>query len=400
MTSIYPLTDQADSYLEELAESLSVTDAAREAAERSYTSLGNWLCRDQSSVKVFDPKVYVQGSFALGTTLRPISEDGEYDLDSVCEFHALSMDQLAQETLKTRLGTEVEAYRKSRNMEKPLHESRRCWTLHYADEAKFHMDVVPALPNGAQLRTLLERASMKTDLAGTGIVITDNERADYRIITDQWPRSNPLGYVEWFKERIEPQLRQRMIVLAEQAKASVDEIPEYRVRTPLQGAIILLKNHRDMRCEGDACDWPISIILTTLAARAYRSEETIGKALATILDTMDDYIEQRGQQAWVSNPSDPFENFADKWAEFPEREAAFHAWLATARRDFAALARETDRRRIVEIAKAAAGETAVRRVDEAFRGGGRGVRAAGTAPAAGLAFPDTPRVPSSPRGFA
>ena len=77
MTSIYPLTSQADSYLEELAESLSVTETAYAAAERSYTSLGNWLCRDQSSVKAYNPKVYVQGSFALGTTLRPITEDGE-----------------------------------------------------------------------------------------------------------------------------------------------------------------------------------------------------------------------------------------------------------------------------------------------------------------------------------
>ena len=309
MTSIYPLTSQADSYLEELAESLSVTETAYAAAERSYTSLGNWLCRDQSSVKAYNPKVYVQGSFALGTTLRPITEDGEYDLDSVCEFQALAMGQLTQEDLKIHLGREVEAYRKSRSMEKPLHESRRCWTLHYADEARFHMDIVPALPNGHRLRVLLEQASLKTDLANSGIVITDNERLDYRMITDQWPRSNPLGYVEWFKQKIEIQFQQRMRVLAEAAKASVEDIPEYRVRTPLQGAIILLKNHRDRRCDAEPCDRPISIILTTLAARAYKSEATIGQALATILDTMDELHRTAGSDRLGLQPERPLREF-------------------------------------------------------------------------------------------
>lgn len=46
--------------------------------------------RDASTVRSYDPKVYVQGSFRLGTTIRPSNENEEYDIDSVCEFGNLS----------------------------------------------------------------------------------------------------------------------------------------------------------------------------------------------------------------------------------------------------------------------------------------------------------------------
>jgi hypothetical protein len=64
-------------------------------------------------------------------------------------------------------------------------------------------------------------------------------------------------------------------------RASVEDIPDYKVRTPLQ------QRHRDHTFEHRSDERPISVIITTLAAHAYNGEETIGAALAVILAGMD-----------------------------------------------------------------------------------------------------------------
>jgi hypothetical protein len=85
----------------------------------------------------------------------------------------------------------------------------------------------------------------------------------------------------------------------------------------------------------DCEDKPISIIITTLAAHAYDNEPTISGALQSILRSMDRYIEDRNGEAWVANPVRPTENFADKWAEEPQKRENFFQWLQRARSDFA-----------------------------------------------------------------
>jgi hypothetical protein len=107
---------QSEEFLEDLAEELSVPPSRYEQAEQSYNSLGSWLHREASRVRRYDPQVYVQGSFRLGTTIRPSSEDEEYDIDSVCEFRKLSKSHLTQRQLKEVLGQEIDAYRIARNM--------------------------------------------------------------------------------------------------------------------------------------------------------------------------------------------------------------------------------------------------------------------------------------------
>ena len=57
-----------------------------EEASRRYDSLGSWLCRDESTLKDLNPDVYVQGSFRLGTPIRPVNENEHYDIDLVCEL--------------------------------------------------------------------------------------------------------------------------------------------------------------------------------------------------------------------------------------------------------------------------------------------------------------------------
>ena len=81
--------------------------------------------------------------------------------------------------------------------------------------------------------------------------------------------------------------------------------------------------------QGNDDDKPISIIITTLAARAYRNQPDIYQALTGIVRDIDmnwgkaGYVENRNGTWWVPNPVDDGENFADKWNEYPERREAF-----------------------------------------------------------------------------
>jgi hypothetical protein len=135
--------------------------------------------------------------------------------------------------------------------------------------------------------------------------------------------------------RIQLNERKKEFAKREMITASVDEIPDYRVKTPLQRAIQLLKRHRDCMFADDGEHKPISINITTLAAHAYNEEPTISLALQSILTGMDRYVEYRGGVAWIANPVNPAENFADKWDEEPKKRENFYRWLDEARKDFA-----------------------------------------------------------------
>ncbi len=323
-----------DDFLDDLEAEFQISPSQFAAAERSYTSVGEWLNRKDSSLARFDPQVYVQGSFRLGTAIKPLGEDDEYDVDAVCELKLLTKKHASQSKLKELLGAELQAYANARNMQKPVEERRCCWTLHYADEAQFHLDVVPAVPNSEQQRRLLESRNLPVQLAETAIAITNIEHPQYLAISDDWPRSNPKGYGVWFKSRMTVVFEKRRKAIALNERAEVEQIPENRVRTPLQSAVKFLKRHRDIMFAGDATDAPISIILTTLSAHAYQGEETTSSAIRRILTDMDKFVLVENGVSVIANPSDPLENFADKWNKHPERRAAFFEWLERARNDF------------------------------------------------------------------
>lgn len=398
------ITSIVQEYLEDLAEELAISERRYQQAYDSYHSLGDWLNRDLSSVKQYNPSVYVQGSFGLGTVIKPLTTSEEYDVDSVVVLKGLTKAHLSQESLKSVVGKEIEAYRKSKNMTNPLTEGRRCWTLNYADDAQFHMDIVPAVPDSRDQRLLLEQSGFSSKWVDNAIAITDNESSNYAFIDSAWSKSNPKGYLAWFKTRMEVIFNRKRMRLAEAARASVDDIPEYRVRTPLQSAIMILKRHRDIMFANDRTkSCPISIIITTLAAHAYQGEESVADALYTILKDMDKHINSVGQRYIICNPSAPFENFADKWAQFPERQQGFYRWLAQARTDFNQAATLVERNKISDSLAPSLGESLTKNAENRRRASNsllRGATAASAGSSSLPAFGNEPRHPSKPRGFA
>ena len=356
-----------DDILEEIADALDIPQSKYEEAESSYTSIGEWLDRDESTLTDYRPAVSPQGSFLLGTVIRPLSDADEYDVDLVCVLKG-TKTEFTQKSLKEAVGHEIRLYAKARNMAKRPEEGRRCWTLHYADDAQFHMDVLPALPDAQRYKSMLVEMGhadlAKTDaLSAQAIAITDKNLPQYALLTKDWPQSNPMGYAAWFRSRMTVQLTEykKAFAARQMVTASVDEIPDYKVKTPLQRAIQLLKRHRDSMFTDDSEDKPISIIITTLAAQSYNEEPTISAALQNILRSMDQHIEFRGDEAWISNPVNPEENFADKWAEEPKKRENFYNWLEQARHDFALYLRASQYDVMPEVLKEALGANLVER---------------------------------------
>lgn len=324
---------KVDLVLRSLLEEIDVPDSKYEEAEDHYTAVANWLNEDDSALQQYAPKIYAQGSFALGTVIKPLG-DGEYDIDAVCLLDGTTED-FTQEELKNRVGDRLKENEIYRAMLDPPGGSRRCWTLKYADASKFHLDVLPAIPDDP---TYLMTKGVARQYATSAIQITD--KTTWHENTS-WPKSNPRGYREWFRERMYIGFSRKGHVICN-SRGEVEKVPEYRSDSPLQKLIKLLKRHRDVKYGTDE-DSPISIIITTLAALAYDGEETLVEAFENVVPKMRDHIKPRDGVYWIANPVDPDENFADKWVEKPRKARLFLEWLTSIENEFANIVDPTAR---------------------------------------------------------
>lgn len=307
-----------ESILNDLAEELDVPPSKYEEAKGKYNTIGEWLNSEDSNIAIYEPEIYPQGSFALGTAIKPLGDD-DYDVDAVCLLKSPPKN-LTQSLLKKIIGDRIKSHKTYEKMLCPKDGGRRCWTLKYSDSSKFHIDILPAVPD--QYKWLLDQ-NVPMELAQHAIQITDKKTWDSDIV---WPKSNSKGYAIWFKNQMRVRLEELRKSVAFKKTAQVHDIQDYEIRTPLQQVVQLLKRHRDIRFNGDD-DKPISIIITTLAAKAYDNEPDLLKALLKIIPAMRSGIEQKEGVFWVGNPVNPKENFADKWKEAPRKKELFYDWL-------------------------------------------------------------------------
>lgn len=328
-----PQTDREfNKLLESIAKTLDISPTQHKLAVERYQAVGNWLDADNSSLKVFQPQIRPQGSFRLGTVIKPLTEDEEYDVDLTCKLN-INKALINQKLLKKLVGDRLKENEGYKRMLEP--EKRRCWRLKYAEVFRFHLDIVPSIPDDQVGVTLLELSGVPKVIANNALCITDNETWDYA--TD-FPKSNPEGYALWFYDQMKVEFQRKRILLAESLKMSVEDVPEFEVKTPLQRVVQLLKRHRDIRYGKDD-DKPISIIITTLSALAYENEVDTLVALQNVLSKMHSFIKKDSSgQYLIKNPVNPSENFADKWNENPRKATLFFEWLEDAIADFKMLA--------------------------------------------------------------
>lgn len=313
--------EEVNKALEELVQEISVPDAKYEEARDSYEAVGNWLSADDSNISKYEPQIYPQGSFALGTAVKPINGN-DYDVDAVCLLQA-NPENITQKDLKELVGNRLKSHTTYNDMLDPKDGGRRCWTLKYADSRNFHIDILPAIPDGS---IQFDYSTYRNNIDNQKILITDNTSANYGLISKDWNKSNPQGYVSWFQQEMEEKIKIRSRGIFNASEA-VETMPVYKRKTTLQKVVQLLKKHRDMHY-GTNEDKPISIIITTLATKAYNGEDNLIEALQNITQNMGRFIERKADgEYWVQNPVRFEENFADKWKECPTKSIIFFEWL-------------------------------------------------------------------------
>ncbi len=327
---------QASPLLEAIADALDISESHYEHAIKCYKAIGAWLERDESAVARYSPEIYPQGSFVLGTVTKPLSDAEAYDIDLVSELN-LQKTEISQGKLKHLVGEEIKAYARVMNMCSPPKETQNSWKLNYADGAQFHVDILPAVSNADPFKLSLEsKKNSSSNLLDFKIAITDNTLPSYCQIDANWPYRNPKGYAEWFRSRMKKRVS---AIRRSLTRRQINDVPAYKIKTPIQRAIQILKRHRDIWFDKNQADYdekvkPTSIIITTLAAHAYYNESDLQQTLLKILTQMPYYIEYDSNGVTlVRNPVNPLENFADKWQEHPIQKTIFTDWLKQAQLD-------------------------------------------------------------------
>jgi len=336
-----------------VVEQLDIPPAIYQLASDRYTALGAHLARYADERGGADWAIYPQGSFRLGTVVRPLSND-EYDVDLVC-VHGVDKTSVTQAALKQLVGAALDTYAEADGLHAPdsIDEGKRCWTLGY--DGKFHMDVLPALP--------------RTD-SKTGILLTD-------IGYHRWLESDPIGYANWFRRVMQTEWDSARVALAKEARSTVEAVPEWSVRTTLQRGVQVLKRHRDIFFREMPDLRPPSILVTTLAAKTYQGTGSVFALVRRASIEMTSHIENRDGVLWVPNPVCPTENFADRWTTNRMAYDKFIEWLDSLSRDLASVDGAVGMDTIITKLAAGLGRDEVRRAAETMGGQTRVARETG-----------------------
>lgn len=213
---------------------------------------------------------------------------------------------------------------KEHRMLAQIEERKRCWTVNYADEVAFHVDILPCILDKFNEAKLIQWID-------TAIMITDNTFNGHNKIPGEWAYSNPIGYSKWLEEAELTIFNKKK----EELKKSLEPIHEYSVITPLRRAIMLLKRHRDVFFEHKEKIKPPSVLITTLAGLAYYglNIEDTWLTIQHIVNSMENQIIHNGKEFTVLNPANSKENFTDKWSNNEELKESFYLWLNKLKQD-------------------------------------------------------------------
>jgi hypothetical protein len=272
-------------------ESIQLTDTLEDKIKQRYISIGNWLNRENSTIKKYSPTMYPQGSVRTGTIIKPLG-DGNYDIDLVCE--------------------EIKSYMKANSFKEDIGESKKCWTIEYSDNVSFHVDVLPAIKkfNGSTTDSLITNNTI------------DGPPGDYE-------NSNPKGFANWLKTHE----FNNFIELEKKIKLTkkLEAIPEHKVLTPLRKTIMLLKRHRDAFFQFSNQQYkPTSVVITTLAAQFYAKSplNSTEETLKYICLKLNDYLSTFNYtNFYVLQSPCSDENFLDKWNLDKKYKENFELWV-------------------------------------------------------------------------
>lgn len=316
-----PQEDAWEKLLLDIVEDVSVPASEYQRIESHYQAISEILV-DPDDPALADGHVFPQGSFLTRTVVRALG-NGEIDVDAILLLRETS---LAPRELLETLHAELEARARTQG---GVERRNRCVTVHYADETlPAHLDVTPAIASDGN-----------DDDEGWGpLEVPDYKQAD-------WHPTNPRDFADWFNDISETSiaLSQESVAFAEATKrADAEDLPSHEAINafdPLRATVKLMKRHRDAFRERHGVDAPvpISVVITTLAAKAYMEVAALSQkqpltalqAIREIVARMPNQFDQNGRAGlpWqLCNPRRPAENFAEKWNRDSAYAAMFAKW--------------------------------------------------------------------------
>lgn len=340
-----------------LIEGLDISPTMYKNATDKYKAVGTYLQEQGLECDIFP-----QGSFSLGTVVRPYreSKEADYDLDFIC-----CLEELKEKTTAKYVKNIIkETLCKSEVYKEKLQNKEwdKCWTLEYAEVngIGFNIDIVPGVAEADDVVQSMINAALSREEAELAVAITDKKGQNY-----YWCTSNSRAYKNWFETINNPFLNynreNRKKVLFEKSRTiynSIEEIPEGLERSSLQRVIQILKHHRDVyycRIKKENLK-PTSAIITTICAEiAYGMNPSMNvfELLQAIANDFEIYsynqtlqeedfarqyinkniIRKRKGMWCIMNPVNPNDNLADSWNDNPEKAEIFFKWVKAMKKD-------------------------------------------------------------------
>lgn len=318
--------------VEELTKNLDISDSMFNDAKLKYLAVAKYLGESKNTL-LQNAHIYPQGSINLRTVVKPIGKQ-EFDIDLVLNLPKVKdtdNPNYILDLIGDRLKDETSIYKDK------VISLKRGWRINYS--GNFHLDITPSIDNSFV-------DAEEYHYTDTAELVPDKE-------LKSWKHSNPRGFEKWFSEiaskvpifvfRNIRTLDSKILSLEEADIESytLDDIPDNNeYKGLLRRTIQLLKRHRDFYFnERDSSNndfRPISVIITTLAAKSYRKivDDKIEYScpfdmLKDIVRNMHNFI-KIGDEYKIVNPTNENENFAEKWNNDKKYVEAFASWQQAA----------------------------------------------------------------------
>lgn len=330
---------------------VDITPSMFKNAESKYKALSDYLGRHTE----LNTNMYAQGSFALGTVVRPIKDgkDADYDLDFICEVNR-DREEISASELRSIIEkalSDVELYGGK------MEAFDECITIHYAEEngVGFSIDIVPAVHESWKTKKRLAGKTNRLDLIEESIAIPMGAKGRY-----EWHTNNPKGFKKWFDEINKPFLEysksneRKVIFETAGFYNTVEEIPEGMLHSSVQRVIQILKRNRNLFYQKFYDLKPNSAIINVIVAKvASECNSDIGvfdlleRVFVELSESNRNYnniqygdaiwgsriVSKRDKNWYIANPANPEDNLADKWNEDPRIADKFFLWVEAARKD-------------------------------------------------------------------
>ncbi|MBS0552676.1 MAG: nucleotidyltransferase [Proteobacteria bacterium] len=326
-------TRQWEDLIANLLRRLELDPEDRARAEDDYAELADRLA-EKLTIPRHDVHIFPQGSMRTQTTISqryPVN----FDLDLVVKLSGPKYDLPNPEVMFESFGKALEG---NEEVTGEPTAKRRCWRLPYPGKP-YYFDLTPAV-------------SDQTRRQGSSLSVRDPDT--------RWAPSNPEEFADWFCTHAAERFPFQALLPKSkvEARTTVTPLPDEEVGFDdiLRRTVQLMKLHRDTLYWGvdekKKEVMPISVIIVTLATRAYadllayRSNEfssPIEVALA-LVEAIPTYIEKDHSGWRVENPKLESENFADKWnTDGGARHAEFMRWHVKLESDLDALLHQSHR---------------------------------------------------------